>query len=238
MKKLTPAMQIIIPSVAIVCLAFAGAGWAIWRKGAAARIIAPMHSEMRSMAVALEGLFVDDCGDSNPDEGNMLPRKLTTPVAYLTKRPADPFSPSHEPYHYYNVKRGSNGSNYLIVSAGPDGVLDMERITERESWPVPIRLKPGTAYVRWMDSKIFERYSAMSYGYWIQNCDAYKLSDNMEVKAPRYGYIFLPRSTMNSTDSKQEALDFLAKYGVPIYDATNGSRSQGDIIYFSWSHGL
>ncbi len=92
--------------------------------------IARAESETRALKNALECFFIDHKTYPIPIEGNRLDQagikigeganakilRLTTPVAYLTKIPVDPFDPEGKPYRYF-----SNGvSYYALASHGPD----------------------------------------------------------------------------------------------------------------------
>lgn len=73
------------------------------------------RADMRSLAVALESYYVDY---------NVYPAKysqVTTPVAYMTMIPADPFAPTPGDPH----KFASKGEGWIIWGCGPDQVFQI-----------------------------------------------------------------------------------------------------------------
>lgn len=75
-------------------------------------------SDMRSLATALEAWYIDN--RQYPPHLNVL----TTPIAYITEIPLDPFNVG-EPLAYHREARpGVEG--WLLVSRGPDGDSDVD----------------------------------------------------------------------------------------------------------------
>lgn len=72
------------------------------------------QSGMRSLATALESYNLD-YGVYPPE----VTPHLTTPIAYMTEIPVDPFSATGEVYQYVQEAEG-----WLLYSIGPDGVDD------------------------------------------------------------------------------------------------------------------
>jgi hypothetical protein len=96
------------------------------------------QSDMRSLATACEAYFVDNNAypvcSTGANSMNALPHPsfriltatergfmtITTPVAYITSYPADPFGEPKKTYSYYSDKKG-----WLLWSVGPDGKYDI-----------------------------------------------------------------------------------------------------------------
>lgn len=81
------------------------------------------------------------------------PMTLTTPIAYITQLPADPFSPAPgAPFCYYSPREGDEAGNWILWSAGPDKQYDLTieniqelfRPTDPEyrKWFVPFTYDP------------------------------------------------------------------------------------------------
>ena len=117
--------------------------------------VARVQADIRTLATGLETYFIDnDCypgwsadpslnffGDKareNPVYASLPSflrftengvRSLTTPVAYLTSLPVDPFAPvKGATFCYWAVNAagpGSNHSGWIVWSAGPDGKYDL-----------------------------------------------------------------------------------------------------------------
>jgi type II secretory pathway pseudopilin PulG len=73
--------------------------------------VARAKSDLRTLNVALESYFVDH--NRYPNEGDL--GTLTTPIAYITAIPNDPYTPG-QPYKYRKI--GDN--EWVIFSVGPD----------------------------------------------------------------------------------------------------------------------
>jgi hypothetical protein len=72
--------------------------------------------DLRAIATALEAYFIDN---------NTYPSScaaLTTPVAFLSELPYDPFAAKHTPYCYYIDPAGKG---WILWSAGPDKKHDL-----------------------------------------------------------------------------------------------------------------
>lgn len=116
--------------------------------------VSRVRADQRSIATALEAYFVDCSryplwaegeGGANADapldsDVFRLPTfriwalhweqktfmTLTTPGAYLTQYPTDPFSDDlHATYVYY-----SDGQGWILISPGPDGVYDIDPLED------------------------------------------------------------------------------------------------------------
>ena len=98
--------------------------------------IARAEAEMRILSNALECFFIDNNTYLLPLEGQTIDKagikigsgsrarylRLTTPVAYISTIPKDPFSKESNAYRYH-----SDGKNfYILASDGPDRKIDFD----------------------------------------------------------------------------------------------------------------
>ena len=98
--------------------------------------IARAEAEMRILSNALESFFIDNNTYPFPLEGQTIDKagikigsgsrarylRLTTPVAYISTIPKDPFSKESNAYRYH-----SDGKNfYILASDGPDRKIDFD----------------------------------------------------------------------------------------------------------------
>jgi hypothetical protein len=86
--------------------------------------ISRTKADMRTLSTAIESYNVDHgtYPPGNRDELRETPNMLTTPVAYITRIPEDPFSPESGGKICYYLK----GNDYLLYAAGPDRVIDID----------------------------------------------------------------------------------------------------------------
>lgn len=105
-------------------------------------------ADLRTIATALEAYHVDHDGyPPNPDpnvEFNVTPFQITTPVAYITSRPVDPFKIGHDVtqgtnpslsedrffYDYYEIieteeyiQRAAGGADIFVIGVDASGAL-------------------------------------------------------------------------------------------------------------------
>ncbi|MBX3730500.1 MAG: type II secretion system protein GspG [Candidatus Sumerlaeia bacterium] len=105
------------------------------------------RADMQALAVALESFYLDHNAYPSPEPHPVLrpdqfadglaalPAGLTTPVAYVTARPTDPFQGRAMPYIYH-----ASGRGWLLVSPGPDGrfgILPARDFDSSEPQPSP-----------------------------------------------------------------------------------------------------
>jgi len=84
--------------------------------------------DLRALAVALECFFMDHNTYPSPEDGpgiGRTSRSLTTPIAYFSQLPYDPFQKPLDGrslyYAYYAVNDG-----WILISTGPDGDFDID----------------------------------------------------------------------------------------------------------------
>jgi len=102
------------------------------------RRIRRVAADERSIALAIEAVHVDDCGDSNPDAGKLHPGQVDHAGGLPKVVAQDPFSKTGEPYRFLNQRFRNNATYYVLASCGPDGVWDIDRLPHRKGLP-PIR---------------------------------------------------------------------------------------------------
>lgn len=98
--------------------------------------LARVEAELRTLSMALESFFIDNNRyPTQPDNRDTIAEaaiklgegsraryiRLTTPVAYISRLPRDPFNPEKPSYRYI-----SNGTWYALISNGPDGDSDID----------------------------------------------------------------------------------------------------------------
>jgi len=81
--------------------------------------VAYSRSDMRSLATALEAYHVD-----NEEYPPALAPWLTSPIVYVTANLTDPFS--GETRQAFRYSRLDEGRGWILYSAGPDGVYDID----------------------------------------------------------------------------------------------------------------
>lgn len=106
--------------------------------------VARVKADIRTVATGLEAYHVDhnrypvDTRDAGPDNGGIdftfwFATPITTPIAYLTSHPKDPFW-TVGPDQYFQY--GSSKSRWIVASVGPDlDSLDRGDIKERLDFP-------------------------------------------------------------------------------------------------------
>ncbi|MBX7246841.1 MAG: hypothetical protein K1X53_15195 [Candidatus Sumerlaeaceae bacterium] len=225
-KRIAAAIAGVFVVIAAGLVAGPGSRWSLERK------IEKSRATMREIVVATLGLFVDDCSETLPDEGNLTPTKLTTPVGYLKSLPRDPFSRKGEPYHYLSQQGMANGSTVVIVSAGPDGVCEIENLPIKVEVPKPFFADEKTTGVLLRGGIGADRGP---FRYLIQSAElVYR--ENKIVPVPLMTVTYLPKVLPWARDHAMghaDAVRYLTENGVPVYDPTNGSVSRGDVIYTS-----
>lgn len=187
---------------------------------------------LREVRVALETNFVDDCGNTDPAEDNYLPAKLTTPIAYMSKLPSDPFSRAGETFKYVNQDNAGNATEYLLVSRGPDGDWDVDKIRERHAvqpraWPDEHKwssfVYESTGSLRTSDRLLDDPY-------WRGKLAYIELKTGERFRVHLYDVRSLPKPEPSRWLGAEEMQKFLEASGVHVYDPTNGLMSDGDII--------
>ena len=114
---------------------------------------ARVRADLRTIAVAWEAYAIDNNRypvdwDNNPAGGEVTQIgmvEVTTPIAYLTSFPVDPFSVMTNPYHHTeyapHFEAASCEYAYCIFSLGPDGLHGFDA---SDQWPDGIYdSKPG-----------------------------------------------------------------------------------------------
>lgn len=76
-----------------------------------------VRAELRSLAVALECYYIDN--NRYPDEL----KQLTSPIAYITSIPKDPFGPEGDNELRYKTDAQKK---WILQSRGPDGDFDLD----------------------------------------------------------------------------------------------------------------
>jgi type II secretory pathway pseudopilin PulG len=87
-----------------------------------------VKEEQRVLARALQN-YQMDYSFLPPEESGL--KALTAPTAYLASVPTDPFSREKGDRSYFYFSPDGSGHSYAIVSAGPDGLLDVNRFLGR-----------------------------------------------------------------------------------------------------------
>lgn len=108
--------------------------------------VARVRIEMRSLATGIESYYVDNCAypawttdpakSARPqlENGKTIPSfrlrtpgdtvaSITTPIAYMTSLPVDPFAENEAAFGYYSVARPDG---WVLFSPGPDGDFDLD----------------------------------------------------------------------------------------------------------------
>lgn len=190
------------------------------------------QKRLKDVATGIASLFVDDCNGMEPDPHNYLPLKLTTPVAYVKERYVDGFSPKGEPLRYVNQANASNGTEFLVVSCGPDGDWDIDRLPLRHKLAQPVRPPDGsTIYMYDRDTTFSDLRGQASWGGWVNKVCYYTTVNGKRVDVPMIEVMIIPRDSPNYWLSRDQLIEYLAKSNIAFYDPTNGLRSDGDIIY-------
>ena len=83
------------------------------------------HSDMRSLATAIEAYMIDN--NTYPKE---LEPFLTTPVAYITSVPTDPFATTEGAAFRY---RSQDDKGWILFSAGPDKQYDIDPVKDYDA---------------------------------------------------------------------------------------------------------
>jgi len=117
--KSKPGKFLLITFILLAGLLFMGVG--NWEESGYEK----MKTTLRITAVALECYFVDNNVYPQPDTNNLgqpiLPKSLTTPIAYYTSTPNDSYKKEpNNPLLYC-----SNSSQWIVVSVGPDKIMDI-----------------------------------------------------------------------------------------------------------------
>lgn len=226
---------LVILPVVLACCAAGSAVLPVVRRHQIDRKLERVKTDQRTIQVALESLFVDDCGNTYPDPENALPAKLTTPIAYLPSLPVDPFAGGGEPYRLFTQLNRGNGTAYLIVSRGPDGDLDSSRLPYTKIFPAPVQLPKGTVWVESFDKEGRRDFKVDApFAYWSAHVVAYGMGVDKTVRVPQSTYRFLPGDSgdWDRWMTRRDLAPYLAEHGISVYDPTNGARSDGDSIRF------
>jgi type II secretory pathway pseudopilin PulG len=101
------------------------------------------HGELRMCATALEAYYIDNNAYPSPDYDSqhqpVLPHILSTPIAYITCIPIDPFSPDgKQSCHYNSVIVASEDTTtpyWIITSQGPDKKIDIDVTRYNPQYP-------------------------------------------------------------------------------------------------------
>lgn len=220
----TKRVCIIIGSVLIV-IAGAVIGNRLWLKYKVAKTTA----ELKTVQIGLESLFVDDCSDTMPLQGNYLTPKLTTPVAYIKSLMQDSFSPTGEPIRYVNQEGRANGTQYLLVSRGPDKDWDIDRLPDKIKYHEGRVLPTDTLKLKTDELK--EIRDAKEGGWWCEHVEYVILQNGTKIDYPMIEVFALPITGPNQGwFTKPQLIDYLAISDIAIYDPTNGLRSNGDMM--------
>lgn len=192
-------------------------------------------AQLRRVNVAVESVFVDDCGGLHPEFHDDLPTRLSTPIAYL--KPADftdPYGRRGETLLYIPEKYFTNVCDYLIVSRGPDGDLDASRLPKLLEFRRRVSLTLGTSYRTEEGHSITILPGSVDPEQPRENVVDYTTPDGVTHRnngIKKYG---LPPRTDDPNSSLRNSVDaFLSSQGVVQYDPTNGLLSDGDVIRYS-----
>ncbi|MFB3896334.1 MAG: zinc-ribbon domain-containing protein [bacterium] len=96
--------------------------------------VSRVHGELLMCATALEAYYIDNNAYPLPEFDNqhqpILPNILTTPIAYITRIPFDPFaSNGKQRYLYFPVDIASGDTTnayWILTSQGPDQKVDID----------------------------------------------------------------------------------------------------------------
>jgi hypothetical protein len=193
-----------------------------------------------------EGYRVDFDGVPmwDPRPGNYFQPILTTPTAYLTRLPQDPFAPKGEELRFVKTFDEGWDLTYCLASRGPDGDCDIMRLPFRKKVPMSLLLPYDVAEYQttsmdhpaefpwgWRDKALQEK-SGMPIFYCQARVLYYKRENGQRVDVPEVEIVFLPDPPKGNYWSSREALlQCLEQNGVSAYDPTNGIKSEGDILW-------
>ncbi|MDI6784934.1 MAG: hypothetical protein QME64_12690, partial [bacterium] len=98
--------------------------------------VSQTRGDMRTISTSLEQYYVDFGSYPKPDfdtqHNPILPFSITTPTAYITTIPTDPFSlQGKQPHRYFagREERGNYYRGYVIASLGPNNIKDLDVTT-------------------------------------------------------------------------------------------------------------
>jgi hypothetical protein len=217
---------VIIGSILLIGIATTGTiiGNQLWLNSK----ITKTNAELKTVQIGLESLFVDDCSDTMPLQGNYLTFKLTTPVAYIKSLMKDPFSPTNEYIRYVNQEGRANGTQYLLVSRGPDKDWDIDRLPDKIRYHERRILPIDTIKLKTDESNDIENAKE---GWNREHVEYVILKKGTKIECPMIEVFALPTTGKNQGWFTQpELIEYLAKSNIAIYDPTNGLRSDGDIM--------
>jgi hypothetical protein len=217
---------IIVGSLLLIGIATAGTiiGNQLWLNSK----ITKTNAELKIVQIGLESLFVDDCSDTMPLQGNYLTFKLTTPVAYIKSLMKDPFSPTNEYIRYVNQEGRANGTQYLLVSRGPDKDWDIDRLPDKIRYHERRILPTDTIKLKTDESNDIENAKE---GWNREHVEYVILKKGTKIEYPMIEVFALPTTGPNQGWFTQpQLIEYLAKNNIAIYDPTNGLRSDGDIM--------
>jgi hypothetical protein len=210
----------------ILFIGIATAGTIIGNNSLLKHKIEKTAADLKTVQIGLEGHFVDACNDFMPLKGNYLPPGLTTPVAYIKSLMKDPFSPTGETIRYVNQEGRANGTQYLLVSRGPDRDWDIDRLPDKIKYHEGKMLSIDVHKVKINDED--KEHSATS-GYWYEHVQYIVLQNGTKIEYPMIEVYALP-TTGPGWFTQPQLIEYLAKSNIAIYDPTNGLRSDGDMM--------
>lgn len=209
----------------ILIVGIATAGTIIGKNSLLKHKIEKTMADLKTVQIGLESLFVDDCSDTMPLQGNYLTPKLTTPVAYIKSLMIDPFSSTKETIRYVNQEGRANGTQYLLVSRGPDRDWDIDRLPDKIRYHEGLMTPENISLLK-IDGQEERRNLG---GSWCEHVEYIVLSNGKRIDYPMIEVYALP-TTSPGWFTQPQLIEYLAKSNIAIYDPTNGLRSDGDMM--------
>jgi len=230
-----------------VCLiagvSVAGVGIRVARDRALNAAVAKANSDLRQLSVAFHSWDVDVKTPMPAFADNTLPWILTTPIAYLSGFPEDPFGPPGSSYRVVTQVDGHYNRTVVLASAGPDGDYDVLQLPTRARLVLRTG-EPSELYLGLMarlplsdppKDRAPRCVRTADGSYWFVPPGHYwgsQASMDRSVKGVEASVVVLPDPVVLDGGALpgEAAIAYLITNGAPPYDVTNGARSNGDII--------
>ncbi|MFB3896889.1 MAG: hypothetical protein ACE14V_11375 [bacterium] len=216
---------------AILIIGIATAGAIIGNNYLLKEKIEKTYANLKTVQTGVEAHFVDNCSDMMPLKGNYLTPYLTTPVAYIKSLMRDPFSPSNETIKYVNQEHRGNGTQYLLVSRGPDKDWDIDRLPDKIRYHEGKILPENIKQLKVDDDNEVRNFKGNIGHGWCEHVEYIVLSSGERIDYPMIEVFALPTTGQNQGwFTHPQLIEYLAKSNIAIYDPTNGLRSDGDML--------